>query len=104
MQESRKYISLSAETILQRAEWDDFATVGLILLLSICYSLRGIVWAKEDPYHHLWFEKPQSSAEYSKSVTTRDISLKLEQDVCEISDLELILVHQADLDTCRTRV
>lgn len=66
---------------LRQLELDDFTFLGLILVIGVCYALRGIVWDKPDPYHHLWFEKPQAGIIGSKSKETRDIGLKLEQNV-----------------------
>ncbi|KAH8597526.1 putative NADPH-cytochrome P450 reductase [Bisporella sp. PMI_857] len=62
-----------------RLEIDDVALLGLILLLGLCFSLKGVLWDKPDPYHHLWFEKPQSDVATSQNQQTRDIGLKLEQ-------------------------
>jgi len=77
--------------LLRRPEFDDIAFLGVVLLLSICYSLKGIAWARPDPHHHLWFEKPQSDIVSSKSKETRDIGLKLEQSVRLINPLLLLL-------------
>lgn len=69
------------ERLFQQLKLDDLAFLGFIILLGACYTSRGIVWAKPDPYHHLWFEKPQAGDEDQKAKTTRDIALKLEQSV-----------------------
>jgi NADPH-ferrihemoprotein reductase len=66
--------------LLQQIYFDDLAFLGFLVLLSICYGSRGIVWDKPDPYHHVWFEKPQADGD-SKEANTRDIGLKLEQSV-----------------------
>lgn len=62
-------------------ESDDIAFLTFVLLLGICYSLRGVTWDKPEPFHHLWFEKPQSDLAGSKIQGTRDIGIKLEKSV-----------------------
>jgi NADPH-ferrihemoprotein reductase len=69
------------QLLLRRPELDDFAFLGFVILLSLGYCLRGVVWNKPDPYHHMWFEKPQAGSIGAKSEATRDIGQKLEQTV-----------------------
>jgi NADPH-ferrihemoprotein reductase len=70
----------STESIFQHAQADDIVFFALI-------ALTGLFWnfylkEKPDPYHHIWFERPQVSDENSKRADTRDIGLKLEEIVC----------------------
>ena len=60
---------------------DDFTALVLITLLTAGYFLRGIVWDKPDPYHHVWFERPQENAGAARNQETRDIAQKLEEAV-----------------------
>jgi hypothetical protein len=68
----------AAHRQLHQLNVDDFAFLGVFVFVGICYALRGIVWEKPDPYHHLWFEKPQGDGAV-KEANTRDIGAKLEQ-------------------------
>jgi len=80
--------------LLQRLGFDDAAFLGFVLLLTVGYCLRGVVWDKPDPHLYRWFEKPQSGSLGSKSEATRDIGLKLEQSVSYRTGLHQI---QADM-------
>lgn len=53
----------------------DAVALAAVTVGSTVYLLRNAIW--RDPYHHLWFDRPQlledgGSAETSKS--TRDVS------------------------------
>ncbi len=92
--------------LLRQLEIDDFAFLSLFLFLSVCYSLRGVVWDKPDPYHHLWFEKPQTANAGADGATTRDIGLKLEQSVgFQIFNMAISCRHglYANFFNCRTK-
>lgn len=65
----------------QSASYDDVLVLILIILGSVGYLLRGIVWDKQDPYHHVWFERPQESGASARQMKkrTRNIAEKLEE-------------------------
>lgn len=80
-------VFLITRSQIKQLHRDDIAALILVLLLSIAYSLKGLVWDKPDPYYHLWFTKPQGEeAGSSKKATTRDVALKIQQDVSYIID------------------
>ncbi|KAL3421591.1 NADPH-cytochrome P450 reductase 2 [Phlyctema vagabunda] len=63
---------------LSRPQTDDIIAIVFILLAGTIYTLRGILWDKPDPYHHVWFEKPQDiDGEGKNKADTRDIEAKL---------------------------
>jgi NADPH-ferrihemoprotein reductase len=70
------------QSLLQQAQKDDFAFLALVILTGIFYN----VYIKEnpDPYHHVWFERPQATDANAKGADTRDIGVKLEESVCRI--------------------
>ncbi|KAK5110314.1 hypothetical protein LTR85_001295 [Meristemomyces frigidus] len=59
----------------------DIAALALFALGSAGFLLRGKAWDRPDPYHSLWFERPQEKDAASRSGVkeTRDIAQKLEQ-------------------------
>ncbi|KEQ73148.1 putative NADPH-cytochrome P450 reductase [Aureobasidium namibiae CBS 147.97] len=59
----------------------DYAAITAFSLAWGTYLLKGKAWDRPDPYHHVWFEKPQvSDAAASDGVKeTRDISQKLQE-------------------------
>jgi len=61
----------------------DYAAITAFSLAWGTYLLKGKAWDRPDPYHHVWFEKPQvSDAAASDGVKeTRDISQKLQETV-----------------------
>ena len=61
----------------------DYAAITAFSLAWGTYLLKGKAWDRPDPYHHVWFEKPQvSDAAASGGVKeTRDISQKLQETV-----------------------
>ena len=65
------------------ASYDDVAVFGILALFSTGYMLRGKVWDKPDPYHHLWFERPQDNQLSARNAKreTRNIAKKLEEAV-----------------------
>jgi hypothetical protein len=65
---------------LYQLQADDFAFLGAFVFLGIFYAFHEVIWAKPDPYHYLWFEKPQGDGTV-KEANTRDIGEKLEQTV-----------------------
>lgn len=78
---------LSFETILRLAQQDDVTFLAFLLLSGVFYHF----WFKDkpDPYHHVWFEKPQQTDLKGKETETRDIAAKLEKSV----SLHIIFVH-----------
>jgi NADPH-ferrihemoprotein reductase len=72
----------SAESILQHSQKDDIAFLALIILSGIFYQFY--LKDKPDPYHHIWFEKPQQADANGKGTETRNIGLKLEESVSTV--------------------
>lgn len=68
------------EDILQHTQKDDLIFLVLIILSGIFYNVY--IKEKPDPYHHVWFEKPQATDANAKAADTRDIAVKLEESVC----------------------
>ena len=66
-------------SILQNTQGDDVAFLALIIFSGIFYTL--FIKEKPDPFHHVWFEKPQSIDGNAKSAGTRDIGVKLYESV-----------------------
>jgi NADPH-ferrihemoprotein reductase len=66
-------------SILQNTHGDDVAFLALIIFSGIFYTL--FIKEAPDPFHHVWFEKPQSMDENAKSADTRDIGVKLDESV-----------------------
>ena len=79
----------------QSASYDDILVLVLVILVSIAYLLRGIVWDKQDSCHHVWFERPQASGEGAKQAKkrTRNIAEKLEEAVSAPSHTSLVAYH-----------
>ena len=73
---------LGVQSLLQQAQKDDFAFLALIILTGIFYNVY--IKEKPDPYHHVWFERPQATEGNAKGADTRDIGVKLEESVCRI--------------------
>jgi NADPH-ferrihemoprotein reductase len=69
----------SVESILQHTQKDDVAFLAFVILSGIFYNFY--IKEKPDPYHHIWFEKPQQTDANAKGADTRDIGLKLEESV-----------------------
>ena len=69
----------SVESILQRTQKDDIAFLAFIFLSGILYNFY--IKEKPDPYHHVWFEKPQQTDANARGANTRDIGVKLEESV-----------------------
>ena len=67
----------------QPSGYVDYASIGAFSLAVGTYLLKGKAWDKPDPYHQLWFEKPQVSdaAAGGKPKEARDIAQKLEETV-----------------------
>jgi hypothetical protein len=74
-------VSTTLVSFLYRAEIDDDVVLGLILVLGIYYSFRGILWDVPNPYYYQWFERPQEMSSL-KQDSTRDVGLMLESSVC----------------------
>jgi NADPH-ferrihemoprotein reductase len=75
---------MAAQRLFHQLPVDDVLFFGIFILFGISFSLRGIAWNKQDPYHHVWFEKPQGTSSDVKETKTRDIGKKLEQIVSKI--------------------
>ncbi|KAK0124788.1 hypothetical protein ONS96_008669 [Cadophora gregata f. sp. sojae] len=71
------YSLANVKNLLQNHQGDDAAFVTFLLFCYLFYTLK--VRDKADPYHHLWFERPQASAISGQSAETRDVGQKLEQ-------------------------
>jgi NADPH-ferrihemoprotein reductase len=69
----------SVGNFLQQTQKDDVAFLALIILSGIFYNLY--IKEKPDPYHHVWFEKPQQTDANAEGADTRDIGVKLEESV-----------------------
>ncbi|KAH7309301.1 NADPH-cytochrome P450 reductase [Rhexocercosporidium sp. MPI-PUGE-AT-0058] len=70
------YSLAGLKSILPSHQKDDAAFLALVLLCCIFYlKIRD----KQDPHHHLWFEKPQATASGGQKAETRDIGEKLEE-------------------------
>ncbi|KAI4762072.1 cytochrome P450 reductase 1 [Aureobasidium sp. EXF-3400] len=59
----------------------DYAAITAFSFALGTYLLKGKAWDRPDPYHHVWFEKPQiaDAAVSDRVKETRDISQKLEE-------------------------
>ncbi|KAJ5762286.1 uncharacterized protein N7511_005668 [Penicillium nucicola] len=65
----------------------DYAALAVLGGVSAGYLSRGLLWDKPDPYHHLWFERPQlknGGQLGSASKETRNIAQKLEETEKEV--------------------
>lgn len=71
--------SASVLNTLHHTPKDDIAFLALLLVSGILYNLY--FKEKPDPYHHVWFEKPQQTDADRRGPETRDIALKLEESV-----------------------
>jgi NADPH-ferrihemoprotein reductase len=78
----------TVESLIQRTQKDDVAFLALIVLAGIFYNLY--LKEKPDPYHHVWFERPQATDANAKGADTRDIGVKLEESV-RPTDFSMIL-------------
>lgn len=79
----------------QRTSYDDILVLVLTVLGLIGYLLRGIVWDKQDPYHHVWFERPQESeaGARQREKKTRNIAEKLQEAVRTLFPISLGCSH-----------
>lgn len=61
----------------------DFAALVVISITLAAYLTRGIFWDRPDPYHYLWYERPQlkdgSGAVAAAQKATRNIAKKMEE-------------------------
>ena len=58
----------------------DAAALLAVTVGSTVYFLRNSIW--RDPYHHLWFDRPQlleDGGSGDKSRSTRDVSQKIHE-------------------------
>jgi NADPH-ferrihemoprotein reductase len=76
-----------AKEVSKGAAIDDVAVLGILALASAGYWTRGKLWDKPDPYHHLWFQRPQDSDAAARNAKkeTRNIAQKLEDAVSHIN-------------------
>jgi NADPH-ferrihemoprotein reductase len=61
----------------------DYAAITAFSFVFGIYLLKGKAWDRPDPYHHIWFEKPQiaDAPATTRVRETRDISQKLKETV-----------------------
>ena len=80
-----EYTSLLPQLVrlARNAALDDVAALGLVIIASAVYLLRGILWDKPDPFHYTWFERPQETDSEKKNLEkeTRNIAQKLDETV-----------------------
>ncbi|KAL1631784.1 hypothetical protein SLS56_004305 [Neofusicoccum ribis] len=59
----------------------DLAALGVFVLGSAGYLLRGVTWDKPDPYDHIWYERPQlkNGGTLNAKKETRNIAQKLDE-------------------------
>ena len=69
----------SVDSLLQHTQKDDVVFLAFILLSGIFYNLY--IKEKPDPYNHIWFEKPQQTDANARGADTRDIGIKLDENV-----------------------
>lgn len=82
---------------------DDCIGLLVILVVTIAYLSHGYLWDKPDPYHHLWFEKPQArSVVNNLPAQTRNIATKLEERVCQPIPVDYMMSANISL-RCRRR-
>ena len=67
---------------LQPKSIADVAAIAIFSAIALAYGLRGKAWDRKDPYHHIWFERPQKEGAVlgSTAKATRNIAQKLEED------------------------
>ena len=71
------------QDIFESTQKDDVALLAFLVITGLFYSF--FIKEKTDPYHHLWFEKPQSTDGNAKEADTRDIGVKLEESASTIA-------------------
>ncbi len=69
----------SAGSIFQHTQKDDVTFLVLAILSGLFYNFY--IKEKPNPYHHVWFERPQQLDANRKGPDTRDIAVKLEENV-----------------------
>lgn len=76
---------VSAVTIAKPQSFADLIALLCFLVAFLGYATRGKLWDKPDPYHHLWFERPQLKNDATHTITkaTRNIAQKMEEAVSE---------------------
>ncbi|KAI4852686.1 cytochrome P450 reductase 1 [Aureobasidium sp. EXF-8845] len=59
----------------------DYTAIAAFSLALGTYLLKGKAWDRPDPYHHIWFERPQATdtAASGRLKETRNIAQKLEE-------------------------
>ena len=60
----------------------DYAALAFLGGVGATYLSKGLLWDKPDPFHHLWFERPQlknGGQAGSANKETRNIAQKLEE-------------------------
>lgn len=67
--------------IVKPADLADAAALVVFILAVAIYVSRGIAWDKDDPYSHLWYERPQlkDGASTQARKQTRNIAQKLKE-------------------------
>lgn len=63
----------------------DIAALTAVAIASAAYLSHGIIWDKPDPFHHVWFERPQlrEGGVPSKPQATRNIAQKMKEAVSD---------------------
>ncbi|KAH6669068.1 putative NADPH-cytochrome P450 reductase [Halenospora varia] len=68
---------LELETPFRKPQKDDIAFFLILIFMGLFYNV--FIKEKSDPYHQLWYEKPQDIDGNVKKSDTRDIGLKAEE-------------------------
>ena len=71
--------------LLQQAKHDDIAAMIAVLIASLTYAFKGMLWNKPDPYRYKLFERPQQQSCHSGvAVQSRDVAQCFEQAQADI--------------------
>lgn len=73
---------LAFQSLRHHTQKDDIVFFFLAILAGLFYTF--VIREKPDPYHHVWFEKPQEVDADAKGPDTRDIAKRLEETVGSI--------------------
>lgn len=67
-------------TISKPKSFADLVILIVTIIALFGYLARDKTWDKPDPYHHLWFERPQlkNGSKRSASKQTRNIAQRME--------------------------
>ncbi|KAK4984719.1 hypothetical protein LTR66_008401 [Elasticomyces elasticus] len=72
---------LALARVSQPSSYADYAALSIFASASVGYFLRGKAWDRQDPYNHIWYERPQEkeASGRAKIKETRNIAQKLEE-------------------------